>query len=177
MIDDEANKLVTLAEIAKAIGKHKSSISRQANKEGWKYIEKPAAGKPLRLYDPKDLPQDIRFLLILKKDTNRAKALRKPLFEISRYRLMPDFGKGYWDGWNNFTEWQPVGQPLDSDGYCMGFGLGSWAASAEWSGWEAYRANDFSCPYRKRDELGSYLREYWVKGYREAMDYHMERAA
>lgn len=63
---------VTLDEIAEIIGKHRSSINRRANKEGWKYTETPAAGKPVKLFDPVDLPDDIRIPLVLQRSKDEA---------------------------------------------------------------------------------------------------------
>lgn len=56
---NDINRPTTLAEITQVMGKNKSTFMRRANKENWKYSEQPAAGKPLRLYDLKDLPKDV----------------------------------------------------------------------------------------------------------------------
>lgn len=64
----DINRPATLDEIAKAIGKDKSSFTRLANKENWKYTEEKSKGRHnKRLYDLKDLPKDIQFAVLRKR--------------------------------------------------------------------------------------------------------------
>jgi len=169
MLDDETSQLMTLSEIAKVTLKSKSSLSKRASKEGWLYSEKTVRGKLLRLYDPKHLPPDIRFLLIIDKDINTAMARSLPFVEVSHYQSLPDFEEGFSDGWVSSLFYEPIETQLHSDGYCLGFGFGRWSSNAQWEGENAYLTRVLSCPYEKHWPIGIYLRGWWLKGYRKAM--------
>lgn len=62
----------TLADLAAAIGTHKTSVMRRAAKEGWNYDEKPHPGGAKRYYALADLPADVRKVV-------QAKAMNKVL--------------------------------------------------------------------------------------------------
>jgi len=51
---------VTLAEIAAALGAHKTSVMRRATKEAWPYEEVPHPGGARRIYDPATLPKAVQ---------------------------------------------------------------------------------------------------------------------
>ena len=51
---------VTLAQIAEALGVHRTSALRRAAKEGWPYAEEVTRGGTLRLYPLTDLPREVR---------------------------------------------------------------------------------------------------------------------
>lgn len=66
--DNNINRPTTLAEIAKAMGKHKRTIELQALTGGWKYTEALMRGRnKRRLYDLKDLPQEVQFAVLRKR--------------------------------------------------------------------------------------------------------------
>jgi len=74
----ELNSTFTLDDIAKVMGKHKSTVIRQANKEGWNYTERPSAGKPLREFALFDLPQELQTKLVLQAAQAEADVLYGP---------------------------------------------------------------------------------------------------
>lgn len=55
---------VTLAQIAEALGKAKSSVSERAQREAWPYTEEAVRGGKRRLYAPATLPKDVRAALL-----------------------------------------------------------------------------------------------------------------
>jgi len=79
-------KTVALAEIAEAMGKHKSTIERQAASENWQYIEEASKGKhKKRLYPVAKLPKVIRQAVQAKlvQVVLAAPASNQPLAEAS----------------------------------------------------------------------------------------------
>ena len=60
------SRLVTLWQIAEATGRGKTTVQYRARREHWKYSLPPCGyrgGRPARLYDPADLPADVRSAL------------------------------------------------------------------------------------------------------------------
>lgn len=53
-----------LAEIAKAIGVHKSNVARRANKESWSFEDAPVRGGKKRFYPVATLPADIKTAIL-----------------------------------------------------------------------------------------------------------------
>jgi putative transposase len=64
----DINNPATLTEIADVLGKHKSSVERQAKKEDWKFTEEQTKGRHNKqFYALKDLPRDIQYAVQRKR--------------------------------------------------------------------------------------------------------------
>lgn len=57
---------VTLDEITEALGLHRTTVARRSEREEWPANEETVRGGRRRLYDPTDLPKDVRDALLLK---------------------------------------------------------------------------------------------------------------
>lgn len=55
---------VTLAQVAEALGKAKSSVAERAQRDAWSFVEEAVRGGKRRLYDPATLPKDVRAALL-----------------------------------------------------------------------------------------------------------------
>lgn len=67
---------LTLSQIAEAIGVHRTSVMRRAEREGWGFTEEAHPGGAKRLFDPAALPRDVQKAL-------QSKALDAALSDVS----------------------------------------------------------------------------------------------
>lgn len=66
------------AEIAAALGRHKSVIEKRAGKDGWQYQEETTRGGKRRRYDLAGLPADIQAAVLLAQRPVLPAAAAKP---------------------------------------------------------------------------------------------------
>lgn len=79
-----------------------------------------------------------------------------------------DFDFGYADAWEDFIPDEPVGDPVSSEDYRLGWWCGIGDVKAFYDGWQAYDNGLRCCPYVVGSDEACF-REPWLNGYWQAM--------
>lgn len=80
-----------------------------------------------------------------------------------------DFYKGYNAAWDEFSPGKPIGDPVASHDYRLGWWTGIRHTRIWHEGWDAYEKGIKFCPYVLSNDLDSCSRRAWLDGYWAAM--------
>lgn len=80
---------LTLAEIAEALGVHRTSALRRSERESWPFSEESVIGGKQRLYLPADLPADVRAALLKRAVYKLSETVSAPECDESRAVPVP----------------------------------------------------------------------------------------